>query len=347
MRGAGQPQPTRQQVNPTNSDEFQKGYEQLAKRKWTTDLAQIVDLYFELMNILATIAKSYVGSGRYKKPDSDRIHFIKEIALPGLICGRDSPSKYDLLILRYPLAKSLSALQTKAVVAWAASKTARSDTVATESALATMMHQTTMLDFVARQPGASAVGGRTPVPPGAAAEYKIDFGSYSGLTLRQAVAKNSNYVTWLCDTYVWRFPQSLNLFYALHAYRDVYTETNTIIPSRAMNPFISYLKTILPCVFGDLEEEVDDEEAGGGEEDEGEDEPAANGNKQRAPRRANQTNNVTPASINHFNNTIKPSRSSNQSRMPQLYHFNPLCQPAHEEQPGDSWDVESDALPPV
>ena len=63
-------------------------------------------------------AAAYVGSGRYLGPDTVRVRYIKEVALQGLICGKDMPSPNDLVVLRYPVGRNISPVQVKVVKAW-------------------------------------------------------------------------------------------------------------------------------------------------------------------------------------------------------------------------------------
>ena len=224
MMGGGQLEgQTGARARPTENPAFQRKYQDLTGRPWIPEFSGIVQLVIECTNILAKIHLAYVGSGRHKKPDAVRAHYLREVALPGLSNGRDAPSVHDMEILRLPIAKELNPLQTKAVLTWGVTKTARSANVATETALAASLRQSTMLEYCCENGGAS-VGGKTRVPPGAAAEYKIDFGtSYRGKTIREVTAQNAGYVKWLCGTsYIWRFPQCLNLFYGLHDYLDKY-----------------------------------------------------------------------------------------------------------------------------
>jgi hypothetical protein len=190
---AGQPR-----ARPTENQVFQRKYQDLTGRPWTPEFSGIVQSVIECTTILAKIHAAYIGSGRHKKADSLRAHWLTETALPGLNNGRDAPSEYDMQILRLPIAKELNAIQTKAVLAWGVTKTARSATDATETALAASSRQTTLLENCCENGGAS-VGGKTHVPPGAAAEYKIDFGNnYRDKTIREVTALNASYVNWLC-----------------------------------------------------------------------------------------------------------------------------------------------------
>ena len=327
---------------PTDSTVFQRKYWEQTGRIWTGELTKLVQMYLELQHKVATIAEQYIGSGRYKKEDSIRVHFIKEVALQGITCGKDLPSEEDLAILRLPLAKSLSASQSKAVISWGVTKT-RSETVVTEAALQTVMRQTTMLQFCVtggQHSAAASVGGKTSVTSGLAAEYKIDVGQkYLGKTIREVAALNTNYVAWLCsDEYVWRFPKNLNLFYGLYVYLDTFENKNPgnpILSEKAFAAFLSYWQTTLPGAFGDLDEVNDDDlqriagdEAGvdGDDEDEDGGEPGANVNdapSSSSTRRIQQTNNVTKASIRYFKDVILSTRKTPQSRMQQVYTFNP------------------------
>jgi hypothetical protein len=346
---AGPPAARRQAAVPFESLTFQQKYEEQTGIPWTSDLTTVAETYIELQNILATTAAAYKGSGRYVATDTVRVRFIKEVALQGLICGKDMPSSYDLEMLRYPVGKEINAEQAKAVKTWGDKKTARKETAATAETLqADMQRQTTILQYYCAN--GESIGGKASVLSGSAAVYRVDFGEkYLGKTLREITeAYNSGYVNWICKpTYIWHFPQRLDLFYGVHVYLAMYP-SDTKLPDKAYEAFLSYLKDAVPSVFGNNQDVVDDDaqQLAGGEAGDDDDEPAANvTNQQHVPRR-NQTNNVPKASIDYFLSVIKPSRTTDRSRLQQYYNVNPLI--CHKlQQTGEEWNVDGDVPPPV
>jgi len=202
------------------------------------------------------------------KCDALRAHWIKEVALPGLTCGRHSPSKEDLDMLALPFDKGMSAMQRKTVVAWAASKAAKNAIAATEAATNALLRQTSLLEFASSTDRPAAVGGATPVLSGPPSEYTIDMhGShYFGKTLHQA---GENYVKWLCNpNFIWRFPRSLNLFYAVSRYTQ---KNNSVsLPDKAHDAFFDFWKQEVPSLFEDPDKDgvgEEEEDEGGGEEE--------------------------------------------------------------------------------
>ena len=215
LQGARASQPSAQNTYFSNNPPFLEKYRELTNREWTAEQSTIVEQFVTVNRWLAECADQNKRSGRYMKCDSLRVHWIKEVALPGLTCGRHSPSKEDLDMLALPFDKAMTPMQRKNLIAWAASKAAKNAIAATEAATNALLRQTTLLEFAAFDRPA-AVGGATPVLSGAPSEYTIDMhgSSYFGnKTLHEA---GENYVKWLCSNkFIWRFPRSLNLFYAV------------------------------------------------------------------------------------------------------------------------------------
>ena len=112
---------------------FLKKYRELTKREWTAEQSTILDQVVILDRWLAACSEHYKRSGRHRKCDALRAHWAKEVGLPGLTCGRHSPSKEDLAMLALPfLDSAMNANQRKLVIAWAATKAAKNAIAATE-----------------------------------------------------------------------------------------------------------------------------------------------------------------------------------------------------------------------
>ena len=248
LQGANQPSA---QITYFSNSAFLKKYKQLTNREWTAEQSTILEQVVTIDKWLADLAEQNKRSGRYKKCDSLRLHWAKEVGLPGLTCGRHSPSKEDLDILALPFDTAMTPLQRKTVIKWAETKAAKNAIAATEAATNALMRQTTLLEYAAFTGSPAAVGGATPVSSGAPPEYTIDMdgSKYFGKTLHQA---GENYVKWLCSpNFIWRFPRSLNLFYAVSRYTQESTNKLLALPDKAHDTFFDFWREAVPSLFED------------------------------------------------------------------------------------------------
>ena len=206
---------------------FLAKYKQLTNREWTAEQSTILEQVVVLLDKwMAACQEHYKRSGRYMKCDALRAHWVKEVGLPGLTCGRHSPSKEDLAMLALPFDKAMSPSKRKTVIAWAETKAAKNAIAANENATNEILRQTTLLEYAAFVDRPAAIGGATPVSCGAPSEYTIDMENsiHFGKTLQQA---GENYVKWLCgDSFIWHLPKRLNLFYGLCRYISIMITTS-------------------------------------------------------------------------------------------------------------------------
>ena len=108
LQGARASQPSAQNTYFSNNPPFLEKYRELTNREWTAEQSTFVEQFVTVNRWLAECADQNKRSGRYMKCDSLRVHWIKEVALPGLTCGRHSPSKEDLDMLALPFDKAMT-----------------------------------------------------------------------------------------------------------------------------------------------------------------------------------------------------------------------------------------------
>ena len=130
LRGSNQPP---SHITYYDNPTFLRRYKELTNREWNAEQSTISDQVVLLNKWIADCNEQYIGSGRHRKCDALRAHWVKEVGLPGLTCGRHSPSKEDLAMLALPfLDSAINANQRKLVIAWAATKAAKNAIAATE-----------------------------------------------------------------------------------------------------------------------------------------------------------------------------------------------------------------------
>ena len=193
------------------------------------------ELKQELVDISRRLARGASKGGRYNKHDTARLRFIRDKALMGIRLGILVPDS-DLSMLRL---EPQEQLRQRGGADWAAMETwaerhgkdprsKRSDGSLDET------QQMTLLRWVARNTARfyEPVGVRR----GAPAEYTLDFGAYSGYSIRTLIRhansasarahllpnpssgtpKPGPYIVWLASTaFQWQFPRHLKLFFAL------------------------------------------------------------------------------------------------------------------------------------
>ena len=195
---------------------------------------QITDMHARLTELKLRIADRRHGgagkSGRYKKHDTARVHFIDGQAMRDLSCGKLPSAANQRALFDIPGDDDVTGPQKKEMDAWYDEHYADCRSSRYASAGLSEQRQATLLAWVHANPGSAARDARAPA--GAPAAYKLGkWSGYEGYTLLDLVrdgmkkqltwtssrpqVPGGQYLKYLCETMTYSFPDHVRLYLGL------------------------------------------------------------------------------------------------------------------------------------